>query len=242
MGNIIFLTTAIGGRPILAMNFDGKAASTIPILMNTSNCDLREVFNWGSPPMRERSRGSETKRKRVRGGGGGRWSKDRRAWFFSIADRHYRRSSWRTTLVSCHTLIFAITSRRPRAPIFAKKLSTGTDRPLRAFGTIDKESNASWPMRRGTEERDLVNFVSLLVHLWSAWSLRISLDDLGEVNSSTVTTLHQIAHLGFLSPFYILVGDYHSRCEYRETDNRPLTSSDACRKKKCVKENRSNIP
>lgn len=24
MGNIIFLTTAIGGRPILAMNFDGR--------------------------------------------------------------------------------------------------------------------------------------------------------------------------------------------------------------------------
>lgn len=156
-----------------------KAASTIPILMNTSNCDLREVFNWGSPPMRERSRGRETKSKRVRGGGGGRWSKDRRAWFFSIADRHYRRSSWRTTLVSCHTLIFAITSRRPRAPIFAKKLSTGTDRPLRAFGTIDKESDASLPVQRGTEERDLVNFVSLLIHLWSAWSLRISLDDLG---------------------------------------------------------------
>lgn len=156
-----------------------KAASTIPILMNTSNCDLCEVFNWGSPPMRERSRGRETKRKRARGGGGGRWSKDRRAWFFSIADRHYRRSSWRTTLVSCHTLIFAITSRRPRAPIFAKKLSTGTDRPLRAFGTIDKENAASSPVLRGTEERDLVNFVSLLVYLWSAWSLRISLGHLG---------------------------------------------------------------
>lgn len=50
--------------------------------MNTSNCDLREVFNWGSPPMRERSRGRETKRKRVRGGGGGRWNKDAACMIF----------------------------------------------------------------------------------------------------------------------------------------------------------------
>jgi len=47
--------------------------------MNTSNCDLCEVFNWGSPPMRERSGGREKKRKWVRGRDGGRWSKDRRA-------------------------------------------------------------------------------------------------------------------------------------------------------------------
>lgn len=36
--------------------------------MNTSNCDLRKVFNWGSPPMRERSRERETKRKRFLAG------------------------------------------------------------------------------------------------------------------------------------------------------------------------------
>lgn len=27
--------------------------------MNTSNRDLHQVFNWGSPPMRERSKGRE---------------------------------------------------------------------------------------------------------------------------------------------------------------------------------------
>lgn len=60
MGNIIFLTTAIGGRPILAMNFDRRPVSTIPILMNTSN---REVFNWGSLPMFERKGEKEREKK-----------------------------------------------------------------------------------------------------------------------------------------------------------------------------------
>lgn len=57
-----------------------KAASTVPILMNTSNRDLREVFNWGCSPCDarkvEKEAGREIEEERAReggcrGGGGG---------------------------------------------------------------------------------------------------------------------------------------------------------------------------
>lgn len=158
--------------------------------------------------MKGRKRERQRKRKSGRGGSGEERSNDRLAWFFSIVDRHYRRSSRRITLVSCHTLIFAITSRRPRASIFTKKLSTGTDRPLRAFGPIDVEGV------RGREKRDLVNFISLLVYFDPRDRLEyhsMISACIGEVNSSIVTTLHQIA----LLVYFTLICSFYSFMSWR---------------------------
>lgn len=167
------------------MNFDRRPASAIPMLMNTSNRDLREVFNWDSPLMREiawrREGGGEEKERggrnhRCCGGGGGGKGEQRSACMIF----QYCRSTLSPIFAADCISLLPYPNLRDRFTTAARsglREAVPLSLYLSQLEQIGLCAALARPAERGREgrgegcgreerreERDPVNFISVLIH------------------------------------------------------------------------------
>lgn len=113
--------------------------------MNTSNRDLQRVFNWGSPPMRAQSRG--------------RWGKKEQRSARMIFQ--YCRSTLSPIFTADYISLLPYPNLRDHFGTAARARSSRRSSRVEQIARLRRGERRE---KERTRKRDLVNFISLLVH------------------------------------------------------------------------------